>query len=86
MHVQKAAVVFTRSLYIRNITSYLFWLYWVFMAVCGLSLVVASGGGCLLIAVHKFLLVAPCVAEHRLWARGLQCLWHMGPVVAVLRP
>ena len=38
-----------------------------FFAVCGLSLVVASGGN-LLVAVYKLLImVASLVTEHRLW-------------------
>ena len=39
----------------------------------GLSLVVASGGGLLFVAVHGLLIaVAFLVAEHGLLARGLQ--------------
>ena len=42
-----------------------FWLRWVFVAACGLSLVAASGGYSL--AVHGLLIaVASLVAEHRL--------------------
>ena len=52
---------------------YLFWLCWVFVAVPGLSLVVASGG-LLFIAVHGLLIavyglliaVSSLVAEHGL--------------------
>ena len=45
---------------------YLFWLHWVFVALHGLSLVVASGR-VLFIAVHGLLIAeASLVAEHRL--------------------
>ena len=47
-----------------------FWLYWVFVAVCGLSLVAESGAT--LIAVHGLLIAAASlVVEHGL-QRGLQ--------------
>ena len=43
-----------------------FWLCWVFVAVCGLSLVVASGGYSLVV-VHRLLVaVASLVSEFRL--------------------
>ena len=43
-----------------------FWLCWVFVAVCGLSLVAVSGGYSLVV-VHGFLIeMASLVAEHRL--------------------
>ena len=42
------------------------WLHWVFIAVHGLSLVVASGG-CSLVAVHRLLVAVAClVARHSL--------------------
>ena len=41
-----------------------FWLCWVFVAACGLSLVAASGG-LLFVVVHRLLtVVASFVAEH----------------------
>ena len=44
-----------------------FWLRWVFVAACRLSLVAESGGGLLFVAVHRLLIaVASLVAEHRL--------------------
>ena len=44
-----------------------FWLCWVLVAACRLYLVVA-GGGCCLVAVHRFLIaVASCC---RAWALG----------------
>ena len=44
----------------------LFWLHWVFIAACRLSLVVVSGG-LLFIAVYRLLIVeASLVAEHGL--------------------
>ena len=52
----------------KNFLMYLFifWLHWVFVAACGLSLVVASGGYSL-VAVHGLIMaVASLVAEHRL--------------------
>ena len=59
-----------------------FWLYWVFIAVLGLSLVWA-GGGYSLAAVWGLLIVAVFLAEHRL--QGMQAsvahgltLWHVG--------
>ena len=43
-----------------------FWLHWVFVATCRLSLAAASGG-LLFIAVHLLLVVVTSlVAEHRL--------------------
>ena len=48
-----------------------FWLHLVFVAARGLSLVVASRGYS--VAVHRLLIaVASLVAEHGIWARGLQ--------------
>ena len=45
-----------------------FWLRWVLVAACGLSLIVASGG-LLFVAVHGLLIaVASLVTEH-----GLSC-------------
>ena len=42
-----------------------FWLHWVFIAVCGISLVVAHGGYSL-VAMHGLLMVATSLAaEHR---------------------
>ena len=48
---------------------YLFiWLYWVFMAAHGLSLVMESGDYSL-VAVHRLLIaVASLVVEHVLWS------------------
>ena len=44
-----------------------FWLRWVFIAVCGLSLVAVQGGGLLFVAVHRLLIVvASLAAEHGL--------------------
>ena len=53
-----------------------FWLLWVFIALCGLSLVVVSR-----VAVHKLLTaVASLVAEYGLQAHQLQQLQHVGSV------
>ena len=58
-----------------------FWLRWVFVAACRLSLVAASGG-LLFVAVRGLLIeVASLVAEHGLWVHGLQLLWCSGSVV-----
>ena len=52
--------------------SYIFWLYWVFVAVHWLSLVVASGGHSV-VGLHWLLVsVAFLVAAHRLWVSRLQ--------------
>ena len=49
-----------------------FWLRWVFIAAHWLSLVAASGG-LLFVAVRGLLIVvASLVAEHRLYAHGIQ--------------
>ena len=43
-----------------------FWLHWVLVAACGLSLVAASGG-LLFVAMHGLLIVvSSLVVEHRL--------------------
>ena len=60
-----------------------FWLCWVFVAACRLSLVVASGGYSLA-GVHGFLVVVASLVEHRpegpwaqeLWCTGLVAPWH----------
>ena len=44
---------------------YLFWLHWVFVAVCRLSLVAASGAYCL-VRVLRLLTAVPSLVEHRL--------------------
>ena len=45
-----------------------------------------SEQGLLFVAVHGLLTaVASLVVEHRLCARGLQWLWHVGSVVVVRR-
>ena len=43
-----------------------FWLHWVFMAACGLSLVVASRGYSLVAVCRLLIAVASLVAEHGL--------------------
>ena len=57
----------------------LFWLCLVLIAVTRLSIAVASGGYSQ-VAVCRLLVVASLVAEHRLYAHGLQLLWHVGLV------
>ena len=60
---------------------FIFWLCWILVAVCGLSLV-AQSKGCSLVVVHGHLIaVASLVAQHRLWTHGFQQLQHAGSVV-----
>ena len=49
-----------------NIFFLSFWLCWVFVATCGLSLVVASGGYSLVSVCRLLTAVASLAAEHRL--------------------
>ena len=44
-----------------------FWLCWAFVAVCGLSLVAASGGYSLVVVGRILVAVASLVLEHRLY-------------------
>ena len=58
---------------------YLFWLRWFLIAVCGLSLVVASGGYSL-VGVHGLLIavsIGPEVGAQSLWHMGLIAPWHV---------
>ena len=43
-----------------------FWLHWVFIAACGLSLVVKSGDYSLVVVCRLFTVVASLFVEHRL--------------------
>ena len=45
---------------------YLFWLHWVFIAACGLSLVVANRGYSIVVVRGLLIAVASLVAEHSL--------------------
>ena len=55
-----------------------FWLCWVFIALCGLSLAAVSGG-LLLPAVHELLMAAPSLAaECCAWAHGLSSSLDLG--------
>ena len=57
-----------------------FWLFWVFLATCGLSLVEVSGG-CGLVVVHGLLIAVASVVWHTgSSAHGLQELRHAGLV------
>ena len=49
-----------------------FWLPWVLVVVCGLSLVVESGGYSLVVLHRLRIVVASLVAERKLQAPGLQ--------------
>ena len=44
----------------------------------GFSLVVVSGAHSLVVALGPLVVVGSCVAEHRLYALGLQQLWLPG--------
>ena len=60
---------------------FFYWLLWVLVAACRLSLVGESGGSSLV--VHGLLIaMTPPVAEPRVQAHGLQQLWPPGSVVA----
>ena len=43
-----------------------FWLCWVFITACGLSLVAASGGYCLVAVLRLLIAVGSLVIQHRL--------------------
>ena len=45
---------------------FIFWLHWVFVAECGLSLIVASGGYSLVAGHGLLIAVVSLVAEHGL--------------------
>ena len=63
-----------------------FWLCWVLVAACRLSLVVASGGYSLVAVFGPLFAVASLVIEHGLWAQGLQWVWlSCGSALAALR-
>jgi len=56
----------TFCLFVFIIVFFFFWLCWVFVAACQLSVVMVRGG-CFLFGLHGFLIVvASCVAEHEL--------------------
>ena len=40
------------------------WLYWIFIAACGLSLVVASRGYSLVVVCRHLIVVASLIVEH----------------------
>ena len=60
-------------------------LHWVFTAAHRLSLVPVSGGYSLVAVCGLLTVVASLVAEHWLYARGLQQLQHAGLAVEVHR-
>ena len=64
------------SAYFKKIFLIFIWLHWVFVAACGLSLVVGSGGCSLGVVCRLLIAVASLGAEHRLqhWAQQLWCL------------
>ena len=53
---------------------FIYWLHWDFVAMCGLSLVMVSGGYSLTAVCRLHIVVASLVVEHSLQARGLQQL------------
>ena len=69
-----------------KINYFYFWLYWVFIVASGLSLVAESRGYSLVVVCGRLIEVASLVAEHRVWAHGLQQLQHMGSVAVVHGP
>ena len=63
-----------------------FWLCWVLVAACRLSLVVASGGYSLVAVFGPLSAVASLVIELGLWVQGLQWVWlSCGSGLAALR-
>ena len=83
--VWKRKIVF-RTLFVKEevffFLNYLFMYYWlhqIFVALCGLSLVRASGGCSLVVVRGLLIVVAALAAEHRLEACGLQQLRLPGP-------
>ena len=58
--------VFFHYLFLKFIFIFYFWLLWVLFAVCGVSLVLASGGSSLVVVHWLLIAVAPLVAEHGL--------------------
>ena len=60
--------IFAVSFFLKNlfILFIYFWLHWVFVAACGLSLVVASGGLLFVAVCGPLIAVASLVAEHGL--------------------
>ena len=63
-----------------NLINYLFLYFWLFVAACGLSLVVVTRSYSLVV-VYGLLNGDFSVLEHRLWTLRLQYLWNMGLVV-----
>ena len=61
-----------------------FWLCWVFVAECGPSLVVASGGYSLVAVLGLLTAVSSLVAEHRLQAHGLSQLQHVSSLAVLV--
>ena len=59
----KKTLVFVKS--ILKIFIY-FWLHWVFVAMCGLCLVAASGGYPVVVVHELLIVVASLVVEHGL--------------------
>ena len=60
-------------------------LCWVFVTVCRLSLVAASGAYSLAV-VHGCLITVASLVEHRLSAHGIQSLQFSGSVLVACRP
>ena len=52
--------------FLKNLFYFYFWLLWVFVAACGLSLVAASGGQLFVVVRGLLIAVASLVAEHGL--------------------
>ena len=79
-----AVFSFLLKKYLLAYLSIHFWLLWVFVAVCGLSLAALSGGYSL-VGVHGLIAVVSLIAEpgsrvraQQLWCMGLVALGHVG--------
>lgn len=69
-HKLFALTLFSDSCFVgRHILNFFFWLLWVFVVLCGLSLIAASGGYS--VKVHGFLVAMASLMEQRVgsWLR-----------------
>ena len=64
MEIFKIYLFFLIFWHVHTAVFVYFWLHWVFVAACGLSLVVKSEGYSLV--VHQFLTAGACLVQHRL--------------------
>ena len=73
------------SLFLNFIYFY-FWLCWVFLSACGLSLAAASGGSSLVVLHGLLIAVTSLAVKHGLQAHGHQQLRRTGLAVVAPRP